>query len=1030
MRPVHLSIDGLSCFKDKQEIDLSALELFAISGPTGAGKSTILDAMILALYGEVPRVSLKDRSEMIAAARDRLSVRLDFNVGPDRYRIARTLRRGGAQNVRLEKHDGHDFVVNVADAVRPATEAVEKLLGLDATAFKQAVILPQGEFATFLQGKPEERRKMLRSLLRLDVYEKMRDHAQRAASATKVSVESARKLLADEYGGVTEAALADLQTRHTKVSGRLDELRKRRDEAQLSSDKLRVLCARTAELLEALSAQEALEARGAEIEKVRNRIDAARRGANLVSFIEEATRALHASARASETAERSALAEARADQTLKEQSALLAAAEKAAEAIPALRDQIARLNEAVGRLPEARRLEETIARGNDQIKDAAKDLANLQAAIEAAQGRQKEQLTVAEAAQASLRKTGYNSSLDALIESVRTRAAALGASRQRALECQDALANQQDRLEKLEARIAGLRSDAMAARNAAERADQDVGPAEAALHRAHGLDAANQLRARLGPGQPCPVCEQTVSSPPPANLNPEIESATRALNAAKKVQREAETAARAAEDRLTSEDAGATLARGSLADLVGQCSLLTATVARMETELRAELGDHAEGAGEPLETWVESQAASLTAARKAHDRARQQLDSAEKVIETAKGEERGHRERLADRQATQTQLIRELRVNLEALAILRAQIGEVTQSPDPAAEAAGLAKRIQSLEDALKKASSSAVAARSDRVKAQSESKLLIDAARKAGEEASARVKRRDEEISKTGFADEAAVSASLLDDVTATSLTERVRKHDHDLHSAALRVATLQGELGEVRVSGEQLAASEQLARDLREETEKQYGEQKTLEEQIDRMKDRIFRSRAMKDQLQDDEKALRVQSRLAVDLRSDKFQAYVLEEAFTELVKGASTRLLSLTADRYSLTFKEDNILVVDNDNAGETRISDTLSGGETFLTSLSLALELSDQVQRAAGAVNLDSLFIDEGFGTLDPDTLALVAETIQNLQAGGRMVGIITHIPELRDEFPQHIIVTKHEGFSSVEVRIGAKGADGR
>jgi DNA repair protein SbcC/Rad50 len=99
--------------------------------------------------------------------------------------------------------------------------------------------------------------------------------------------------------------------------------------------------------------------------------------------------------------------------------------------------------------------------------------------------------------------------------------------------------------------------------------------------------------------------------------------------------------------------------------------------------------------------------------------------------------------------------------------------------------------------------------------------------------------------------------------------------------------------------------------------------------------------------------------------------------------------------------------------------------LSGGETFLTSLALALELSDQVQRAVGAIHLDSLFIDEGFGTLDPDTLALVAETLQSLRVGGRMVGIITHIPELRDEFAQQVIVTKRQGFSTVEVRDAAE-----
>jgi exonuclease SbcC len=190
--------------------------------------------------------------------------------------------------------------------------------------------------------------------------------------------------------------------------------------------------------------------------------------------------------------------------------------------------------------------------------------------------------------------------------------------------------------------------------------------------------------------------------------------------------------------------------------------------------------------------------------------------------------------------------------------------------------------------------------------------------------------------------------------------------------------------------------------------------------------MKERLERSREIREKLEIEEASQREYDLLAGDLRSDKFQAYVLQEVFTELVQGASARLLRLTGERYSLQFHDEEIRVVDHDNADETRISDTLSGGETFLTSLALALELSDQVQRAVGAVNLDSLFIDEGFGTLDPDTLALVSETLQGLLVGGRMVGIITHIPELRDEFAQQVIVTKHQGFSTVEVREASEG----
>jgi exonuclease SbcC len=221
--------------------------------------------------------------------------------------------------------------------------------------------------------------------------------------------------------------------------------------------------------------------------------------------------------------------------------------------------------------------------------------------------------------------------------------------------------------------------------------------------------------------------------------------------------------------------------------------------------------------------------------------------------------------------------------------------------------------------------------------------------------------------------------------------------------------------------VSDEQLATVEKLAADITTEVEAALGREKKLEEQIARTRQRLERSEDIRETLKAEEASLRVYDLLAGDLRSDKFQAYILHEVFTELVQGASTRLMKLTNERYSLRFDDEEIRVVDHDNADETRISDTLSGGETFLTSLALALELSDQVQRAVGAVHLDSLFIDEGFGTLDPDTLALVSETFQSLRIGGRMIGIITHIPELRDEFAQQVIVTKRQGYSTVEVR---------
>src|SRR5262249_39777468 len=156
-----------------------------------------------------------------------------------------------------------------------------------------------------------------------------------------------------------------------------------------------------------------------------------------------------------------------------------------------------------------------------------------------------------------------------------------------------------------------------------------------------------------------------------------------------------------------------------------------------------------------------------------------------------------------------------------------------------------------------------------------------------------------------------------------------------------------------------------------------------------------RAARARELSEALQRERGRQAVFQQLTTDLRSENFRAFVLEEVFHELVAGASERLLTLSG-RYSLAFQDDAFQVLDHDNAGERRSAETLSGGETFLASLALALELSQQVQRAAGAVHLESLFIDEGFGTLDPEALDTIAGALEDLPVGGRMVGVITHL----------------------------------
>lgn len=1020
MRPVHLTIEGLACFREKQEIDFRELELFAISGPTGAGKSTLLDAMIFALYGEIPRVNSQNRTEMISASRNRASVVLDFEVGASHYRIARTLRRNGVQSVRLEEHDGSNFK-SLADQVRTATDQIVQILGLEASAFMQAVVLPQGEFARFLKAQPRDRRSMLRTLLRLDVYERMRERAQRLAAAKKANVDSLQKILSDEYAGVDEAAIAGLETEHVRVVESLEAWRKNRDDIQTALNRLRGQHAKTLELRQVEERRAALQEQAEQVSRDKARIEAANRVVPLLPLLDEAARVAASAQTATKAADeaKAHLAFAKNDWT--EKAAALKSAERAAKAIKKIREQVARLHQVLGRLPEREQLHATIERQTQGLKALEGELSALAATTESAKVLQAQQQKAVDEARQAADASGYDPELDELLESVRDRAVALGAARKSTTEGLAELARKRKAVEGNAGKIKLLKKEADSARKSAEKALRGFEAAEEALHRAISLNEANHLREGLAPGQPCPVCEQTVDTPPPVHRAPEVEAARAALLSAREKRAEADALARQKEDAHTSEQATLQAARQSLAELESRCADLQASMAADEKEIFRTLGERAPEGDVLVERWIETQIASLARSRKVSEEAKAQLAKAERTLERAKAEEVTARDRIAEKEASQKRLEGERSASLQRLATLQAEIQAVTEAADPAAEAAGLEEEIRQLEANREAAAEEEATTKNRLIGTQEVQRLTAEAAEATREDAARRAESRDVEIARAGFADEAAVREALLDDATANRLKEQVHKHAQDSHAAEERFATLSAELGEERVSDEQLETAEKLAAEVTTAVETAFGQEKKLEEQIGRMKQRLERSKELREKHDIEEAALRVYDLLAGDLRSDKFQAYILHEVFTELVQGASARLMMLTSERYSLQFDNEEIRVVDHDNADETRISDTLSGGETFLTSLALALELSDQVQRAVGAVNLDSLFIDEGFGTLDPDTLALVSETLQSLRVGGRMIGIITHIPELRDEFAQQVIVTKRQGYSTVEIR---------
>jgi DNA repair protein SbcC/Rad50 len=159
-----------------------------------------------------------------------------------------------------------------------------------------------------------------------------------------------------------------------------------------------------------------------------------------------------------------------------------------------------------------------------------------------------------------------------------------------------------------------------------------------------------------------------------------------------------------------------------------------------------------------------------------------------------------------------------------------------------------------------------------------------------------------------------------------------------------------------------------------------------------------------------------------LVAELHPKRFEAWLLEEALGALVDGASERLEQLSSGRYAMALDDKQTFeVIDHANADERRLARTLSGGETFLASLALALALAERVAELspAGHTSLDAIFLDEGFGTLDPETLDVVASAIEELGASGRMVGVVSHVRELAERVPTRFEVRRRPDTSVVE-----------
>ncbi|MHA7278767.1 AAA family ATPase [Arthrobacter sp. MDT2-2] len=1008
MRLHQLEIQAFGPFADRQSVDFDALSsqgLFLLNGPTGAGKSSVLDAVCFALYGSVPgaRQAAKRLRSDHAAESVAPEVALEFSVAERRFRVVRSpawerpARRGSGTTTEqtrtlLSERIGTEWVQKSARNDEAGLE-LQSLLGMDKEQFTKVVMLPQGEFAAFLRADAKPRRELLQRLFSTTRFEDLErlfaEESQRAARGLAEQEAKQRHLF---LRAVDEAGRHDLGTADTGVDPESSEnwaaslqalaaaLTDRRDAAAregtelaersaLADDSLAALRQRRSRaeaLVELRKQQQDHDRRADEIARLMElarRHDQAQGFAALLRLDDEGAatvdgaRARYGTAlrRLQDNTASAEYLDIGLDSPDEVPRAVLSsgcAASSSALGVlrAALPDEQRLLDvraELGARITDVAALDERIGRAGETISDLQRrrsaDAEALVSLREAADGVAHLRADLAAAVAAEETVQQYRAS-------EKRRAAA---DAQHAAASERFLALKEEWLAKLQLRLE---------------------------------QAAEELAEQLADGQPCPVCGSAehpapVTSPGGDRITLDEEQAARrlqadaerALHEAREVRDRArlevaELAARGGE--LAPEEAAASTraARGRLEDAEAAHAECIAVEERLRRATEDEERTRAE--------WN-----SLREERTAADSRRLSLLDQDRVLTL----------RLSGLQA--------------AAPSLAARIEEVQQAYDD----------FEAVRDAL-------------------------DALAQASSRQEDNRRRVEEALLDTPFASADDARSALLPDDRHARIVQEVKDHEvrrHRLDAAwdddRIREGLREEQDGVEPPSDEDERVAGAAADELRGRAQRAGISAEVLGHSVAQLEGYALQLA----QLEQEIAPVRDQARLAAavadtargggeNLYKMSLATYVLASRLEQVAAAATERLLQMSDGRYALVHSDATAgnkrsglgLNVIDGWTGNRRDTSTLSGGESFMASLALALGLADVVQQEAGGLDIETLFVDEGFGSLDDQALEQVMDALEGLRSGGRVVGLVSHVPELKQRVSAQLQVVKGRQGSSL------------